>query len=137
MPPAALIVDDEPDHAMIIERVFATLAPELDVQIVPAGEVERRLCLDAPVGALVLLDRLLGGRESYAALRAVRARRSDLTIGVLSASLSDVDRERALQAGADEAAEKPGSLDGWRALLGRLLATAGRRAGPPERGVAV
>ena len=128
-PPAALIVDDEPDHAMIIERVLATLAPTLDVRIVALDDVERRLCEEAPVGALVLMDRMLGGREVYGTLHAVRERRDDLTIGLLSASLSDLDRERALQAGAHEAAEKPASLDGWRMLLGRMLAVAASRAG--------
>ncbi len=126
-PPAALIVDDEPDHAMIIERVLATLAPALDVRVVALDDLERRLCEEAPAGALVLMDRMLGGREIYGTLHAVRERRDDLTIGLLSASLSDLDRQRALRAGAHEAAEKPASLEGWRTLLGRLLAVAAPR----------
>ncbi len=60
-------------------------------------------------------------------LPALRTARPDLTIAVLSAALSDEDRERALAAGADRAAQKPGKIAEWRTLLSDLLSLAERQ----------
>ncbi len=64
-----------------------------------------------------MIDRLLDGVESLALIDDVTAVRSDLYVVVLSASLTALDEERALYAGAHEAMQKPGSLAGWRALV--------------------
>ena len=48
---------------------------------------------------------------------------------MLSASLSEEDRLRALAAGAHHAAQKPGSIAEWRALLGGLLRLPEERRG--------
>lgn len=120
-PSAVVVVDDDADHAMIIGHVLAELAPQLAVTTVDeVGSADGWLSA-TPAGALVLIDRLLNGQDSIASLSTLRARRPDLRLVVLSAALSDGDRERALAAGAMLAAEKPAGLANWRTLLGGLL----------------
>ena len=123
-PTAALIVDDEPDHALIIRRLLADLAPGLPIEVVATLEELQPRLDETPGGALVLFDRLLGGIEVLPALRALANTRSDLTIALLSAWLSEEDEAAALKAGAEVAEQKPTTLEGWRSLLGGLLARA-------------
>ena len=129
LPPALIVVDDEVDHAAIVRRLLVDLAPALPVEVVTdaSGLIER--LSEAPHHALLLLDRMLDGREALDVVSALAVARPDLTVAVLSAALSEHDRERALAAGADHAAQKPGSIADWRALLTDLLAHAGRRRG--------
>ncbi len=121
LPPALIIVDDEIDHAQIIRLLLADIAPELPVEVLTETHGLLRRLGRAPRDALLLVDRLLDGREVFDSLIALRIARSDLTVVVLSAVLSEEDRQRALSAGADHAAQKPGGIAEWRALLAELL----------------
>jgi DNA-binding NtrC family response regulator len=116
-----LIVDDDPDHAFIARHVLLGLAPEMEVRVLSALEGLAAELSAAPAGSLVLLDRLLAGVETYGALEETRAARPDLRVALLSAWLTPEEEERARSAGATAAAEKPATLDGWRALLRGLL----------------
>ena len=116
-----VIVDDEVDHAIIIRRVLAGIVPDATVEVMTDPRRIGERLLDAPHGALLLVDRMLDGRESIGMLRDLLAQRPDLSVALLSAALIEVDRERALSAGAIAAEEKPASLDGWRSLLRDLL----------------
>lgn len=120
-PSAVLIVDDEADHAKIIEWVLAELAPSLPVQSLLRPELLQEQLALVPDGALILFDRMINGRESLDLLPDLRAARPDLTVALMSAALSETDRARALVAGADFAVEKPGRVAGWRVLLADLL----------------
>jgi DNA-binding NtrC family response regulator len=116
-----VIVEDEIDHAIIIRHVLADVAPGVSVEVMTDPlRLEERL-LGVPQGALLLMDRRLGPLESVDLLPLLSASRPDLRIAILSAALPGEERERALRFGAFEAVEKPGSLDGWRGLLRRLL----------------
>ena len=119
--PAVLILDDEPDHATIVQWLIAEVAPDIPVETMTQADALARRLAAAPDGALLLIDRMLNGRESLELLPELRAARPDLTVVLISAALSETDRARALAAGADRALEKPGQLGGWRALLGQLL----------------
>ncbi len=121
---AVFIVDDEADHALIARHVLRGLAPNVDVHVLSALEGLAVELASAPVGAAVLLDRMLGGVESYATLRAVLEARPDLRVTLVSAWLTPEEAARARDAGAADAAEKPGTLEGWRALLRVVLAGA-------------
>lgn len=116
-----VIVDDDVDHAVIARTVLASVAPEVPVTTLtdPRGLGTRLAEVDR--GALVLIDRVLDVEESYSVIRQVAALRPDLRFVMLSAALSRDDAARAIRAGATGSAEKPGSLGGWRTLLGRLL----------------
>jgi len=120
-PSAVLIVDDESAHAAIIEWVVAELAPELPVRAFPRPELLQEQLGSVPEGALLLLDRMINGRESLAMLPDLRSGRPDLTVALMSSALSEDDRARALAAGADFAVEKPGHLASWRVVLAELL----------------
>ncbi len=82
------------------------------------------MLLEAAHGAVVFIDRMLRGVDSVSYLDAVCAKRADLHVVVLSAALSREDRERAREAGAVDAFEKPSNLVQWRALLGEVLGDA-------------
>ncbi len=116
-----VIVDDDIDHAIIIRRVLAGIAPDAAVDVMTdPRHIDERL-RDVPDGALLLMDRMLAGHESIPFLSGLLERRPDLSVVLLSAALLDSDRDRALRAGAIAAAEKPATLAGWRELLSDLL----------------
>jgi DNA-binding NtrC family response regulator len=125
-PPAVLVIDDERDHALIVRELLAAAEPELTIELLSGPDPDPAelppAIGGAPVGALVLVDRLLAGRECYPLLGRCARERPDLTLAVLSAALSPEERGRALAAGAHEAAQKPATLVEWRGLLARLLA---------------
>ncbi len=123
-PSAVFIVDDEVDHALIARHVLRGLAPDMDVRVLSALEGLAVALASAPPGAAILLDRMIGGVESYATLRAVLEARPDLRVTLVSAWLTPEEAARAREAGAADAAEKPGNLEGWRALFRGLLAGA-------------
>ena len=131
-PSAILVVDDDLDHARIAEIVLRSIAPGVPVARCTTTRAAIAALDALPRGTLVLLDRLLGGVESFAAVVALRARRPDLAIVMLSAALSSVDRAYAIACGAHDAIEKPASLAGWRTALGALVAVSdgapGRRS---------
>lgn len=124
--PSIVIVVDDVDHAVIARIVVQRVAPHAAVSVltdprsVPFGLIE------APHGALVLMDRMLGGLDVTASLPAICTRRPDLRIVLLSSSLDERARLDALAGGAVSATEKPPTLAGWYALVSSLL-------DPPER----
>jgi DNA-binding NtrC family response regulator len=122
------IVDDDVDHAFIARHVLRGLAPDADVRVLHALDGVARELAAAPAGTLVLLDRLLGGVETYGVLAETHATRPDLHVALLSAWLTPEEEARARAAGAAAASEKPSTLDGWRALLGSLIASTTRRS---------
>ena len=116
-----VIIDDEVDHAIIIRRVLADVAPHAGVDVMTdPRHIDDRLA-DAPKQALLLMDRMLAGRQSIDLIPGLLRLRPDLSVALLSASLSEEDQRRALAAGALAAVEKPATLDGWRTLLRELL----------------
>lgn len=124
IPPAVLVVDDDPDHARIAALVLHTLAPGLDVQLAHDAASAVAALGAQPRGALVLVDRMLSGVESFDTVVHMHALRPDVTVVMLSAALSPIDRAYALACGARDAIEKPGGLAGWREALGALVGTA-------------
>lgn len=119
--PALTVVDDDPDHAAIALHVAARLRPGLRACAEHTVEDGRRAIGSAPPGALVLVDRRLGGADGLELVREASRERPDLRLVLLSAVVTDDVRTDATRAGAFEAAEKPARLDGWMALLERLL----------------
>lgn len=116
-----VIVDDDIDHAVIARMVLGTVAPDAAVLTLTDPRGLEASLIAAPQDALVLIDRVLDLAESYPLIRRVGATRPDLRFVMLSAALSAQDATRAREVGVLEAAEKPGSIAGWRELLTRLL----------------
>ncbi len=121
-PPAVVVVEDDPDHARIARFVLESIAPGIRVTLCGDGDAAAAAFDDLPRGALVLMDRLLRGAETFDAIVGLRARRPDATIVMLSALLNSVDRAYAIACGAADAIEKPSTLAGWRVTLGALIA---------------
>ena len=121
MPSAVLVVDDDPDHAEIAALVLHALAPGLTVRICASASAAVAALDEQPRGALVLVDRVLAGVESFDSVVRMHGVRPDVTIVMLSAALSSIDRAYALACGARDALEKPASLAAWREAMGALL----------------
>lgn len=125
-----VIVDDELDHAVISRLVLAQVAPEVGVDTFTNLEgLGARLAAEVTPRSLVVIDRMLDGTESFGLIEELKGVRPDLTVVLVSAVLDPRDRQRAVEAGAMLAAEKPGDLVAWRAFFTDLL---GRR--PAESG---
>ena len=122
-----LIVDDDIDHAVILRTVIATVAPNAPTDTCTDPIRLPGVLLEAEPDAVVFIDRMLLGVESFRYVREAAEQRPDLHLVVLSAALSEADEKRALAAGAADALEKPGSLSEWRAMLTRVLDAADRR----------
>ena len=119
--PHIVVVDDDVDHALLARMVLRQIVPGAEVTVMTdPHELAERLAL-VPAGALVLMDRRLDGRDGAAMIPALRAVRGDLRFVLLSAALSERERDRALALGAQAALEKPGSLVGWRSLLASIV----------------
>lgn len=116
-----LVVDDDIDHAVIFRTVLSMVAPDAEVDTCTDPRRLPGALLEAAPQSFVFMDRWLGGVDSTAFVRRVAADRPDLEVVVLSASLSAEERASMVAAGATDAFEKPGSIAGWRALLGGVL----------------
>jgi len=119
-PTAVLVVDDDPDQLRIARLVLRAQLPGTPVLLCAGSEQALLALAEVPRGALVLMDRVLDGQESFSAVTAIRDVRPDLSIAMVSAAFSSVDRAYAIACGAIEAIEKPATLDGWRTALGQL-----------------
>lgn len=120
-PRPILIVDDDIDHAVILRTVLASVVPDASTATCTDPSRLPEALLEAERGAVVFMDRLLRGVESISYLETAATHRPDLDVVLLSSALSEDDRARALEAGAFEAAEKPGSIAGWRSFLVDVL----------------
>ena len=112
-----VIADDDPDHATIVRLMLRRVSPDAVVTVITNPSSMQHGLLEAPGGALVLMDRMLAGQDATPQLAMIHARRADLRFVLLSSSLDADARRRALAAGAEAVEEKPSSLTGWVALL--------------------
>ena len=118
---AVLVVDDDADHAQIARLVLRSLAPSTAVEVVHNAPSAVARLGALPRGAVVLIDRRLHGAESFDTVVEMRSLRPDVSVVMLSAALSSIDRAYALACGAADAFEKPASLDGWREMLAAIV----------------
>lgn len=118
-----VVVDDDIDHALIVRLVLAQVAPDAEIHVMTDPRALAQRLMDAPRGALVLMDRNLDGRDGIDLLPLLRSERPDVRTVLLSAALSEADRGRALAAGAYAAIEKPSSVAAWRDVVTSLVAS--------------
>lgn len=119
--PPILIVDDDIDHAVILRAVIASVAPDCPTDTCTDPSRLPDALLEAEPGAVVFIDRMLRGVESFDQLPDVTRLRPDLHVVVLSSALSEDDERRARSAGAAAAIEKPATLAQWRSLVTQTL----------------
>jgi len=117
-----VVVDDDINHAVIARTVIEMVVPGAGVQVMTDARALSRRLLDVPEDALVLIDRVMGTRESFGVIEAVRDERPDVRFVMLSAALSDEDQARALEVGAVMAVQKPPTVAEWRTLVRSMRA---------------
>ena len=93
------IVEDDAAHRDLMTHLLSVVAPGTRVS---AFDPERgdELADELPFGALVLLDRRLGARDSLDLVPALLEARADLRIVLMSAFVTPEDRVACLGAGA-------------------------------------
>jgi DNA-binding response OmpR family regulator len=103
-----LIVEDEPAIADFLERGLKREG--FTVQAVADGSEGERLALDHAFD-LVVLDRMLPGREGLEVLAAIRRSKPALPVIVLTARAGVADRVEGLERGATDYVTKPFSFE--------------------------
>lgn len=137
-PLRVLIVDDDPDHLLIIRRALDEAGLPVAVESVEDATMAQRLLVDGAVRPdLVLLDINMPGLSGFDLLRAIKAdpglRRMPVVMLTSSELLADV--EQAYELGASGYISKPSKLPEVRAVLSHTLLywSAMRRAEPAGR----
>jgi DNA-binding response OmpR family regulator len=120
-----LLIEDESGIVEFVRKALRADGHQVDVSS-DGLEGERR-ALTSDVG-LVILDRLLPGREGLDVLRGIRAAKPDLPVIMLTALGEVGAKVEALDAGATDYVTKPFSVD---ELLARVRAHL-RRPSQPE-----
>jgi two-component system cell cycle response regulator len=120
MPLRILVVDDEAINLKLVSRLLEIEGYE--VITARSGEVALRLIEQSPPD-LALLDVRMPDMEGFELCR--RLRLNPLTAGIpivmLTAMVDENDRQKGIEAGADDCLPKPFDVDLLRALLARLI----------------
>lgn len=119
-----LLIEDEPGIAEFVQKALRAHGHQVDT--CGDGLEGERQALTSDVD-LVILDRMLPGREGVEVLRGIRAAKPDLPVIMLSALDEINDKVGALDAGATDYVTKPFSVD---ELLARVRAHLRRPAQP-------
>ena len=112
-----LIIDDEPRNIFALRAVLQSRGYKVQAAA-SAPEGLDRLRRDKDIG-LVLLDMMMPGMDGAEALAQIRAdeRLRQLPVIAVTAQAMSGDRERMLEAGADEYVSKPVDVDRLLSLL--------------------
>lgn len=121
-----LIVEDEPAIADFLERGLAREG--FAVRTVADGAEGERLALDHAFD-LVVLDRMLPGRDGLEVLAAIRRGKPSLPVIVLTARTAVADRVEGLDRGATDYVTKPFSFEELAARVRAHLRRAESEAG--------
>jgi len=117
-----LIVEDNPDHALLVRIAARRVYPDLDVRIVGDGEkataylsgnapFENRLA--HPFPRLLILDLVMPRLDGFGLLAWIddQPQLKELPVVTFTSSVNPGDEERALALGADAFYTKPADLD--------------------------
>jgi signal transduction histidine kinase len=134
MPDAILLIEDDPDHALLIRRALGRSGRS--AEWVSSTEAALEWLEEHPVPSLVLLDLNLPGRSGHELLHRLRRPPYDLQVPVVVLTSSEArrDRERALLAGASGYEVKSGRIAELTETLARVTrrwvaASSARRVG--------
>lgn len=119
-----LLIEDEAGIAEFVEKALRAQGHQVDA--CGDGREGERRALTTEVD-LVILDRLLPGREGVEVLRTIRGAKPDLPVIMLTALGDVADKVQALDAGATDYVTKPFSVD---ELLARVRAHLRRPSQP-------
>ena len=124
-----LVVEDEKKVASFIRRGLE--AERWEVEVVHDGPTGLSRARSGDVD-LVVLDVMLPGMSGFEVCRALRARRPEQAILMLTARGAEADVLEGFRCGADDYVTKPFSVAELMARIDALLRRAGPPAPPPE-----
>lgn len=118
------VVDDDPDHGLIIRRAITDAAPRTEVCMAQDGEsalLELRATEHVP--DLILLDINMAGLNGFDVLMALKAdeRLRRVPVVMLTSSALGSDVAQAYELGASGYISKPSYLHDVRAVLGNTV----------------
>ncbi len=134
------LIDDDPDHVLIITRAIRELGDESTVHAASDGdEALEWLRSSDPLPDLILLDINMPGLSGFDVLETLKAdeRLKSVPVVMLTSSDASADVARAYELGASGYISKPSYFHDLRAVLGNTLLywSAMRRANvQPEGG---
>ena len=120
-PRTVLVVEDNPDHAMLMRIALGRAAPQLEVKVVGDG-LEAIAYLEgkgphadrtvSPYPDLVMLDLIMPGLDGFGVLAWIRGQEgtNGLPVVVLTSSINPQDEARARRLGASDFQTKPSDL---------------------------
>jgi DNA-binding response OmpR family regulator len=114
-----LVVEDERKVANFIRQGLAEEGHS--VEVATDGATALDAILEGPPPDLVVLDLMLPKVDGFALLRAIRQRRIDTPVLILTARDSVADKVRGLDLGADDYLTKPFAFDEFLARIRALL----------------
>lgn len=118
------LIDDDPDHVLIISRAIRELGEESTVHAASDGdEAMEWLRSSESLPDLILLDINMPGMSGFDVLEAVKADQRLKTVPVVMLTSSDAssDIARAYELGASGYISKPSYFHDLRAVLGNTL----------------
>lgn len=118
------LIDDDPDHVLLIGRAIREVGPTTEVRTRQDGEEAlAELRALAAVPDLILLDINMGGLDGFEVLTALKgdARLKAIPVVMLTSSALSSDVARAYELGASGFISKPSYLQDLRAVLGNTL----------------
>jgi DNA-binding response OmpR family regulator len=125
-----LVVEDEAGIADFLERGLESEG--YGVTVAEDGVTGQRLALDAAVD-LVVLDRMLPGRDGLEVLGAIRRAKPSLPVILLTARAEVADRVEGLDLGATDYLTKPFAFEELLARVRALLRRGSERRAPVLR----
>jgi CheY-like chemotaxis protein len=118
------LIDDDPDHVLIIKRAIRELGEESTVHAAADGdEAMEWLRSTEALPDLILLDINMPGLSGFDVLKAVKddARLKTVPVVMLTSSDASTDIARAYELGASGYISKPSYFHDLRAVLGNTL----------------
>jgi DNA-binding response OmpR family regulator len=119
-----LIIDDDESEGLITRRVLSKIAPALGADTALSGETGLGLLRGGnPLPAMILLDLKMPGLSGIDALRQIRAddRLRHLPVIIVTNSTLESDRQKAIEAGADDYLHKDFNIEHFRKNIEYLL----------------
>jgi CheY-like chemotaxis protein len=115
-------VDDNPDVSLIMKRVFGQVNPRIAPAFFSGGdELLSKLNTTPVLPKVILLDLFMTRMNGFETLRRVRTHAPHLPVIILTSSISEEDRARALALGANEFVTKPLLFDQTLSMVHRLV----------------
>lgn len=129
--PRVLICDDMPSIRSLL-RLNLELEGYEVVEAATGREAMDVLCGEGPLPDLVTLDALMPGTDGWQTVARIRrtTRVAELPIVMITASVQNADRERAVRAGVDAFVAKPFDPQRLVEIIGHLIDV--RRSGGPR-----